>query len=281
MPSLNKAIHDGQQIEQSTSLGNIVLGGTPSSNNFNTDLTLLASPSTVHSSPNTPFQLLSLPQELVDKIYYYILANGDLGILRASRQVNEQAANIHYATAIFKIVMLKGDQDFGTQRLPCNKHFNYDLIDQIQNLEIHTYLVSKTLFESPPRLEPIASFTKSGIHRKTCRIIYRELEAYVCLGRPVGLLNVFKSFLEFETVAVIEKIAKQYRTDLSPPEKWNKFDIRVDPERTKSRISKFYGMVQEELEQALGPAVAVECEDVPWMHYIEFHPRAYNSKLRM
>ena len=99
-----------------------------------------------------PFRMLSLPQELVDKIYHYMLQDNNLNILLTCRLVNEQATKILYKFATLKIPIINGHgPDFEIKVPRFNLHMRGEVPRFIQNLEIHCF----------PTMEPTPGRTRN------------------------------------------------------------------------------------------------------------------------
>lgn len=192
--------------------------------------------------------LLSLPRELRDEIYGYLLASGHLQVLRTSRQLSQEALESLYPKAIFRMYVNSAD---GSRNIKPSEI----VADQIQNIKLQWDLSDHNCSRNAHEL--IDFCHKQEEMRMTCHVI-------LLLGvRRAALLNAndisaLRSLRVFRNV-VLETIIKDSTQQIPSGRR----------AKLRSRILSMFRVLSDELGLTLGPAD--HRGDVDARHLV-FHP---------
>lgn len=192
--------------------------------------------------------LLSLPRELRDEIYGYLLASGHLQVLRTSRQLSQEALESLYPKAIFRMYVNSTD---GSRNIKPSEN----VADQIQNIKLQWDLSDHDCSRNAHEL--IDFCHKQGEMRMTYHVI-------LLFGvRRAALLNAndisaLRSSRVFRNV-VLETIIKDSTQEIPSGRR----------AKLRSRILSMFRVLSDELGLTLGPAD--HRGDVDARHLV-FHP---------
>lgn len=216
-----------------------------------------------HKTTLTTSPLLSLPREIRDNIYAWLLRAGDLAILRASKQLSHEAAERLHREGVCRMrIGFPNDSVFP----PKWKH--------IQNFQFRvSYGYGSALASWPVflQLKRFADLTETDLKRE-CLI---TIELTAVDSRPPIRLQAFRMthILEgiaclttFKTVVVI-LVPNQY-------EFWRNIAEPAD----KKTMAESWSMIRGKLLPELGPAKLVGDADGEGRRLI-FHPQEFRNSL--
>ena len=192
--------------------------------------------------------LFRLPRELRDEIYDYLLASGDLQILRTSRPLSQEALRSLYRKAVFKVHM-NSTNSFRNVKPSKN------VVDKIQNIKIQWDL--SDFSSSHNAFEIIVLFHGYQVARGTCHVLLRFDAWRAALLRPADI-HALRILRVFRTVMLEVKI-KDSTSAISSD--------RLD--KLRSRTLSVFRVLSDELRAALGSADQREDADA---RYLVFRP---------
>ena len=231
-----------------------------------------------------PFPLLKLPSELRLLIYEPLIQAGDLGILRASKLVNQEAAPLLSKVGRLRATISRPSRESNSNSsrmsialaAKLNRFGSLILTapDYIQHLEIRLDIGPQ--FKANTNL--ISCFTGWSIFRKTCKITVMfgivgliivdqgKMEPYHVIGGLIGF-QVLTLGLEYHPNSSFER-AWLATFRVPPP-------MAVQPHRGASLLARDFGDIDDVLKETLGPS------DLDWSaiaYHMRFRPRAFNER---
>ena len=237
--------------------------------------TMIASLATRETAART-FPLLKLPPELRAIVFEPLIQAGDLGILRVSKLINQEAVSLLSKVAVLRINSNRRINRQMTIALTAKITLYGDLTlaapDYIQNLEICLDMVRRPGF--PVNTKLIHYFMGNQIPRRSCKItilfgvlgpVPKPLEENTTY-RVIANLTGFRSLtLKFEYYDdEIYKAAMLRRM--------NPLLITDDPALTRKALLMPYKELSNFLASSLGPAKLNDSLGEP---YLSFKPRAF------
>lgn len=193
--------------------------------------------------------LLSLPRELRDKIYGYLLASGDLQILRTSHQLSQEALESLYRKAVFRMYVNSAD---GSRNIKPSGN----AADQIQNMKLQWDMSNFTC--SRNACEVIDFCQKRQLTRKTCHVTLR-------LGLQRAALLSANDISALRNLRIFQKVV--VKTMMRQDSTYATSSDRLA--RLRSRVLSMFRVLSDELGLALGPADQNGDADT---RYLVFHP---------
>lgn len=188
---------------------------------------------TTSSNFHNQATLLSLPREMRNEIYAYLLASGHLTILRSSRQLSVEALELIYTKAIFRMLV--------NSRQACHNNLpGVKISEKIQNLQLDWHLSD---FICQRNANEVIDFCKKQQQMlRTCHVTLRfgRWQAALLTADDIAAL---RSLRVFRRVVLETMIAGSTQ----PTPKWHLAQV-------KSRILSMFKTLNDQLRLALGPA---------------------------
>ena len=188
--------------------------------------------------------LFTLPPELRDEIYGYLLSSGDLSILRTSHQLSLEALRLIYEKGVLRIHV-------NSAQASRNIQLRDDVIQKFKNLELHWDLSD---FDTREILDICRN---QQAVRMACHVIL-ETDACGMIILTTQNLSALRNLRVFRIVVLKTLLKEPSRTMSS---------LRLA--LLTSRNLEILKMLGKRLGQALGPADQKGNVDAP---YLVFHP---------
>lgn len=240
------------------------------------------------SSNQEIFPLLQLPPELRLLIYKPLIAAGDLNIMRTSKLVHKEAADLMKMNGILRMNLGYTDRissaDFPLKwSLSLTSTLTAHATDTIQHVEYH-FNVDSSVFLSWSRqfqtyTNLIKSFGGRNTLRQSCRIFWHiGLQGWVpdgsCFVRE-HVLQAITDLTGFKTLVL--RIINEWDDD-NKNHRVARFAIlapRTENDLAHKILLDDYESVRKALEITLGPAVLDKSLKG---HFLEFHPSDFKSE---
>ena len=222
------------------------------------------------------FRLLDLPTELVDVVYEYAIASGDIAILRISRRVHSEAMKFLYQTAYLHIHYEEPFSEKPRRNVTAPitatpitaRHISIADMQLVQNLDICVDFDVDFLGLLACLDEPLASFSGTNAPpRKTCFLRIKNFEHIIHQPRVSQILHDMKGLVNFQTLYVIASTRHV--------EEFIQVGRYVVQ---RMRNAEVYEMAKERLEATLGPSIWSD-SNTEAGKYLEFHPLEYQESL--
>lgn len=185
------------------------------------------------SNPHNQATLLGLPREMRNEIYTYLLASGHLSILRSCRQLSEEALELIYKEAIFRVSVNSAQSCHNVQP-------GVEDTEKIQNLQLDWQLSD---FDCERNASEVIDFCQRQQQLlKTCHVILRFGPWRFAL-LSANDITALKSLRVFRNV-IIEPVVND-SAEIIPD--------GLLPE-LQSRSFSMLTVLDNELQRVLGPA---------------------------
>ncbi|KAL9065067.1 MAG: hypothetical protein Q9161_008486 [Pseudevernia consocians] len=207
------------------------------------------------SDPYRQATLLNLPPELRDEIHVYLLASGDLSILRSFRQLSVETLRLIYTGAILRFYVNSSEACRNIQ--PGEK-----AAERIQNLRLHWDLSD---FDCHRNAHEVIEFCQKQQQkqRMTCHVILK-FGAWRAALLNANDIAALRSLRVFRNVILETTVAKDSTQALSSG--------RLA--KMRSRTLSILKVLGDVLEIALGPADHRGDADG---RYLVFHPSSMSE----
>lgn len=192
------------------------------------------------SNPHDQATLLSLPREMRNEIYAYLLASGHLAILRSSRQLSVEALELIYTKAIFRV--------FVNSRQACHNYQpGVKVAEKIQNLQLDWHLSD---FICQRNANEVIDFCqKQQQMLKTCHVILR-------FGTWQAALLTANDITALRNLRVLRQVVLETMIvgSTQPTPKWHLAQIqsRVHPAQIQSRVLSIFQQAKWSIATSFG-----------------------------
>lgn len=150
--------------------------------------------------------LLSIPRELRDEIYGYLLRCGDLAILRTSKQVGHEAKERLHREGVFRIKMRSLDDGDGDA-------FSQQNWESLQNFHVRLYIepgrVNRAYSPMYRQLFDFARHNESSLKRE-CLITIEDTTSMPRTPICHGVYKIQELFAEIARLAVCMRLIEIY-----------------------------------------------------------------------
>ena len=198
--------------------------------------------------------LFSLPPELRDEVYAYLLASGHLSILRSSRQLSVEALRLIYTGAMLRVYVNSAEACRNIQ--PGNK-----VTEKIQNLQLYWYLSD---YECRRNAHQVIEFCQQRReNRVTCHVILKFAVFRAALLKADDI-TALRSLRVFQNVVLETMIAEPTQAVSS-----------AHFAKLRSRTLSIFKVLGDQLEMTLGPAD--HRGDADDQHLV-FHPSSVSEE---
>lgn len=201
------------------------------------------------------FRLLDLPAELRCLVYDEAITSGTMSILRASRQVNQEASPLIHKSGIFRILTEAYGNQYNIPTPPPTSN-------SIQNIEISVAIKGSHADYHGHDSGVLNTFTSAAavVRRDTCYITFRMSILTSLHIKPERLLRSIKQLKGFKRI-IATAIASQC-------------EDYVGTQRAviRARNKPTYEILLKELEPVFGPGIWHDAATQDG-RYLEFHPQ--------
>ena len=252
------------------------------------DLTTAVQNTSLGSSGPTSFPLLQLPSELRLHIYETLIAAGNLEIMRTSKLVHKEAANLLKKNGILRMnfghVNRTSSASFPlTGRISLTGTLTIHAISTIQHVNLHFNLGAYDSYRWSGPLDIytnlIMSFAGNGIARQSCTVVL-----------DLGLRNLFPGKLSFERETSLQALTaltgfktfvfKIFREKDYDHEDWcvrtfGHVPFQYEDSTRHRTLLENYDTVRQVMEITLGPGILNKSVE---SHCLEFHPSEFKTE---
>ena len=209
------------------------------------------------SDPYSQATLLSLPPELRDEIYAYLLASGDLSIVRSSRQLSVETLRLIYTGAMLRFYVNSAEACRNIQP-------GENAAERIQNLRLHWHLSD---FDCHRNAHDVIRFcqNKQKKTRMTCHVILK-FGAWRAALLNANDIAALRNLRVFRNVILETTVVKDSTQVLSS-------GVLA---KLRSRTLRMLKVLGDVLGIALGPA---DHRGDPDGRYLVFHPSSMSETL--
>ena len=202
------------------------------------------------------FVLLTLSREIRDEVYSHLLQCGGLAIMRTSHQINQEATDILYRKAVYRMF-------FKCDERPQNIQLNYVAVEHIQHLSLQFQMANLTNIRHANEINTLCSDRR--IMRRTC-LVTLNFRVQTCAVLSRSDLDGLRSLSVFQCV-VTQPVVKEGAA------------VTEDAllEKCWRRMTRMYFSLREQLEPALG--FADERGECHLTRRLVFYPRTRSSAI--
>lgn len=256
-----------------------------------------------HKPPAPHFRLLDLPQELIDIVYTNLLRDGQINILRTSRDVYAQASRLIQRQGVYRISIIRGctarngvhyrnlEDYYPVHEIEANSihPMTGAKLDLIRNVEVHVSPFQLPRCQGPRILGPtcyycgrwwamvgyktpsellrsaLGPFLNPNAHRDTCHVIFKTDVSKVdaCTAPLYSALRMLRHF-----VYVTITYSPKHQADLQ-----GRF-----PPTSEAGRRLVYEVIKKKLEPTFGPATPVDGKSELGQG-LQFWPLKYQKSL--
>ncbi len=198
--------------------------------------------------------LLSLPTELRDEVYAYLLASGHLSILRSSRQLSVEALRLIYTGAMLRVYVNSAEACRNIQP-------GETVAERIQNLQLYWHLSE---FECRRNANQVIEFCQQRReNRVTCHVVLK-FDLFRAALLKANDITALRSLRVFQNVVLETMLADPTQAESS-----------AHFARLRKRTSSIFKVLGDQLEITLGTGdQRGDADD----RYLVFHPSSASEE---